>query len=59
MEAHVPSNNFLSGSQVNNASKAFTVNEYEFSTDTSEILKKLEQFKKFDIVQDPSASLRE
>ncbi|KAK1400858.1 hypothetical protein POM88_000463 [Heracleum sosnowskyi] len=43
---------FLSGSHVHNASKAFPVNEYEFSVDSSEILKKFEQFKKFEIVED-------
>ncbi|KAK1396753.1 hypothetical protein POM88_006616 [Heracleum sosnowskyi] len=43
---------FLSGSHVHNASKAFPVNGYEFSVDSSEILKKFEQFKKFEIVED-------
>ncbi|KAK1359076.1 hypothetical protein POM88_043550 [Heracleum sosnowskyi] len=43
---------FLSRSHVHNASKAFPVNGYEFSVDNSEILKKFEQFKKFEIVED-------
>ncbi|KAK1402131.1 hypothetical protein POM88_001736 [Heracleum sosnowskyi] len=41
-----------SGSHMHNASKAFPVNGYEFSVDISEILKKFEQFKKFEIVED-------
>ncbi|XP_074356919.1 putative ubiquitin-conjugating enzyme E2 38 [Apium graveolens] len=50
--SHIPCNDFPSGSGVHNASKALSVDES--NADSSEILKKLELFKKFDIVQDPS-----
>ncbi|KAK1389316.1 (E3-independent) E2 ubiquitin-conjugating enzyme [Heracleum sosnowskyi] len=50
--SHMPFDSFLSGSHVHDASKAFPVNGYEFSVDSSETLKKFEQFKMFDIVED-------